>query len=171
MWYIDRFIKRIFASEKKIIPFKSLPVSILMVHEAESERTEEQYDDIVTNIMAEQYFNQEVVQVVRTVIFKPLSQTFVLVATDANGVVQIDALTQFERNYPRIVIHSLMNVFPQGFIYLIVDNSSTSVITLAKHQRVAIASSDLSEIIHIKNDEYSSYPPPSNAVDSVNVFH
>lgn len=59
--FIDRFIKDIFSSEIKIVPFTSPPVSILMEHEAESEMTEEQQEDTITIIMAEKKNNQELV--------------------------------------------------------------------------------------------------------------
>lgn len=142
-----------------------------MVHEVESKKTEEQKEDTVANIMTEQYFNQELVLVARTVTFKPLSETSVLVATNAKGIVQIDAFTQFEQSYPSKVSHSVMDVSPRKPFFILAVNTSTSVIRFTENQRVAKTSPPPSEKIHIKNNEYSPYIPQSSTVNSVSVVH
>lgn len=42
--FIDRFTKGIILSKKKIGPFNSPPVRMIMVHEVESDSTEEPHD-------------------------------------------------------------------------------------------------------------------------------
>lgn len=46
----DNFIKRIFRTKRKIVPFNSPPVHILTVHEMETDKTEEeQTENIIKN--------------------------------------------------------------------------------------------------------------------------
>lgn len=62
--------------------------------------------------MAERDFNRDLVRVTRTVILKQLSETSVLVTTNAKGIVQIDAFMKFEPNYSCTVTQGAMDVFP-----------------------------------------------------------
>lgn len=84
--FIDKFIESIFCSERKIVLINSLSVPILTVHEGETDKTEEQKDEFGLNKLDEQDFEQELVQVARTVTLKPLLKTSVLVATEENVV-------------------------------------------------------------------------------------
>lgn len=83
-----------------------------MGHKLESDMTEHQQDDFVSNIMTEQNINQKLVRVARIVTSNPLSEIPVIVATDAEGNVQIDAFTQFEQTYQCKVAHDVMIMFP-----------------------------------------------------------
>lgn len=50
--------------------------------------------------MAEQDFIEELVRIERIVTFKLLSGTYVLVATNAKGIIKVDAFRKFEESYP-----------------------------------------------------------------------
>lgn len=51
--FIDNVINVILLSWRTVVPLSSPNVPILMIHETEFVKTEEQQDDIVDNIMAE----------------------------------------------------------------------------------------------------------------------
>lgn len=55
-FFIDRFIKSIIPSERKIVPFSSSPVRVVMVQETKTYKTEERNDDIIANKIAGQEF-------------------------------------------------------------------------------------------------------------------
>lgn len=93
MIFIDKFTYAIFNSEGKIVSYNSSPMPILTVHETKTDRTEEQQKNTFRTKIAEQYFNQKLVRVVYTVILKPLSQTSILLATNAKSMVQLNVFT------------------------------------------------------------------------------
>lgn len=64
-----------------------------------------------------------------------------------------------------------MDLFPRNSSYVIIANASISAIEIAKQWRVAIISPQISKILYIKNDELSSYLPPSKTDDPVNAAH
>lgn len=119
--------------------------------------------------MDEQDVYHKLVQAVRNLTLKTFSKTFFSDATNAKGIVQIDDITKFEQSYPFKVAHGVMEVFTRNNVYVVVANASTSVIELAKQQRIATTIPSPSKVLHIKNDEYYPYLPPSSAVDSVKV--
>lgn len=100
--FINNFAKGIFPGEKKMIPFNSPTVLILTMLERETDQTEEQQEDTVTNIISDQYFTQELVRVACTVTLRSLSETSVLFATNAGSIVQLDAFTHC-RKLPMII--------------------------------------------------------------------
>lgn len=53
---------------------------MLTVHEPKANKTEEQKEDFIASIMAEQDFTEELVRLARTVTLNLLSETLVLVA-------------------------------------------------------------------------------------------
>lgn len=142
-----------------------------MVNETETDKTEEQQEDTVDNIIAEQDLTQELVRVTRKVALKPLSETSILVATDANGIIQLDFFTKFEQDCPRKVAWGVMDVYPQRPFYVITSNASSAIIKLAKHWRIATTSPLPSEILHFITDEYSPCLQPNTPVNSINVAH
>lgn len=52
--FMDRFLKGAFPGQKETVPFNSPPVPMLMMHEAESDKTEEQQDDTIDSTVVEQ---------------------------------------------------------------------------------------------------------------------
>lgn len=64
-----------------------------------------------------------------------------------------------------------MDFFRQNSFYVIVANASISEVKLAKLQRVVSTSLLPSEMLRIKEDEYSLKLLSSNAVISVDVVH
>lgn len=52
--FIGRFINGIFPSERKIVPFNFPPMSILIVHDVEGNKTEKQQDGTVASIVTSQ---------------------------------------------------------------------------------------------------------------------
>lgn len=68
-------------------------MEILIVHETETESTEEKQKEITANTMAEKKFVQELVQIARTIVYKLLPKTSLLVTISARGIVQPDAFT------------------------------------------------------------------------------
>lgn len=142
-----------------------------MVLDTEPFKTEEQQNNTVTNIMADQEFSQEQVRAAHTVTLKALFETSVSVERNAKGIVHINALIQFEEISPSKVSHTVMDVLPQSAFYVTAVKASTSVTNLSKHQRISTTSPFLPELLHIKNDEYSPCPQPSSAVNFVSLFH
>lgn len=98
--FIDKFIKGIFVIERKILQFNFPPVPILAVQETGTDETEEQQDNTITIISADQEFNQELVRVARILALKPSSKISAIVATDAKGIVKLDVFTRFEQRLP-----------------------------------------------------------------------
>lgn len=98
--FIERFIKGIFHSERRIVPSNFPPVSILIMHETETYKTEEQQEDTDTNTMEEPDFTQEQVRIACNVTLKLLSESYVLVTSRAKSIVKLDAFAQFEQDCP-----------------------------------------------------------------------
>lgn len=113
--FIDRFIKVIFASERKIVPFNPPPVLIVMVHGVESDKIEERRDGTAANITAQQDFNQNLIQLTRTITLKLLSETSVFVARNAMGIISIDSYTQVKQKYPRKVVMACVTCSRESF--------------------------------------------------------
>lgn len=84
-----------FATEGKIVPFNSLPIPIITVHEPKTDRIERQVDQNVYQVMDVQDCKQVFVQVVGTVILKLLYETHFLIAINANGLLQVDTFNAF----------------------------------------------------------------------------
>lgn len=103
-------IKGVFLSERNIVQLNSPPVRICTVHKTETDKTGEKQKDTVTNIMAEQIINRDLLQVAPTVTLKRLSKTSVLVATKAKGIVQFFTFTQLEKGYPCKVARGVIDV-------------------------------------------------------------
>lgn len=80
------------------------------------------------NLRTQHLFEEEELRLARTVVLKWLSETSVLITTDANGVVQLQALENFKQDYQYIVARGLINVYPQRPFYIIIYNASNSVI-------------------------------------------
>lgn len=121
--FMDSFIQSLFFSEKKIASFDSSLMKICMSQETESHNTDQQQDDTVAIINAEQTFNQKPVRVVRTVALKSLSETSVSVAANAKGLLRIDNFQQLGRTCEVNVAHGVMDVFRRGLYYVIVANT------------------------------------------------
>lgn len=85
--FIDKFIKGILSTERKIVPFNSLPVPILNVHEAGRHRIEDQQTKNIINVMAEQDKEHELESMTCIVALKPLSETSAHITTHANDIV------------------------------------------------------------------------------------
>lgn len=64
-----------------------------------------------------------------------------------------------------------IDLYQQRPLHIIVVITCTSSMKLVKRQRVGTTSLFLSEMIHIQNDEYYSYPGPRTTVDSANFLH
>lgn len=122
-------------------------------------------------IVTEQDFTQELVQVAHTIRIKSLTETSVLGATNAKRIVQIDDFTQFEQSYSSKVAHGVIEVFSRSPLYVLVANASTFVIMLAAYQHGATGNPTPSDILYVTNDKCSRYPPPSSTADSVNAVH
>lgn len=54
MSFIDKFIKCIFPTQRKIVPFNSSTVPILTVQDAETDKTENQRIENIIKVTAEQ---------------------------------------------------------------------------------------------------------------------
>lgn len=122
---------------------------IVLVHETDTEITDEQRDEIVSNMMAYQDFNGGLVRVARTITLYLLSKSSVLVAINACGIIQIDSFTKFEQSNRCKLAQGLIYLFLQKLSYIIVASALTSVIKLAIHHRVARTIPSPSKIFYI----------------------
>lgn len=98
--FIDKCINGIFQTDRKMVPFNSRPVPILVVIEVTYVETTEQLTKAVGNTCTIQYQEPTFVCVERTVIAQPSSETTVLVASSAKGLVRTDAYPGFEHSNP-----------------------------------------------------------------------
>lgn len=101
------------------------------MHEATSDETEEKQDEDVIIVMAKQEFDQELVRVARTIKVKPLPKTSILVAMDANDIVQVDAFKLFEQYYSCKASRGVTEVYSRRPFYIIIADASKTVIKLA----------------------------------------
>lgn len=168
-FFTDMIINCIFASKRRKMPFNFPFVVIILVQEKEAYKTEEKQDGIFANILGAQEFSQEQVRAACTVAFKPLSETFVIVWTDRKITAWRHSFKQIEQRYSCKVACGVTDVLPRSRFYVIVTNAWTFVVTLAKIQRVATTNPRISEVLHIKNDQYSAYLPPSSVGESAKV--
>lgn len=110
-------------------------------------------------------------RVLRIVELNRLSETPVLVAEDAKGMVHVEAFETNEKDYLCKTACGAVPVYPRTPFYIIILNALKSVIKLAKPQRVVTTSPTPAEILLIKNDEYSSYPPDITSFEFGSVVH
>lgn len=69
------------------------------------------------------------------------------------------------------MVCGVKNVYPQRHFYVIVASPLDLIIELANQQRLVTTSSLPSEILRIKADEDSLYPPRSITVSPVSVVY
>lgn len=109
--------------------------------------------------------------VAHTIALQPFAETPVFFASSARSLVEVDTLAVFEQNYTCNVARDITDIFAIGLIYALIVNTSNTAIRLAKYPRVALANAPSVEIMHIKNDEYSSYTTPRIPVKFLNIVH
>lgn len=141
--FIDRLVKSIFLSERKIVPFNSSPVRIITVHETELDKTEEQQTKKLINVMALQDLKQELMRVQHTVTLKQISETCSLVGTSVRGTVKVDTFELIEKDHSYKVAQGVRDVWQWRNFNIIVVNEPSSVIKLNKHQCVTLTSPSL----------------------------
>lgn len=78
---------------------------------------------------------------------------------------QVATCKEYEEGCLYKISCSELSGYPWSLLYILMASASNSAINVARYERVTTTNEPTSEIIHLKNDEYSSYPSTSNAFE------
>lgn len=169
--FIDKFIKGIFPTKCRKVPFNSAQMTSPTAQKAETDKTGYQQIEGIISITAERDHGKERVRVTRTVTLQLLYEASFLVGTNGKSILQVATLELFDQRYLRKVARDLMDVYPRKPLYIIFANTSKSVIKIAKHQHFTTTNPRPFEIIPIKSNQFSQYQPSSISFEAFNVVH
>lgn len=105
--FIDSFVKDIFPSERKIVPYISKPVPIIAIKDLSSEH-EDKDDSAQGMLLTKEEHAPRLVSVVRQKKIPPRSEGVALVATNTKGLVQVGPLLEWESTQAWTIVPELL---------------------------------------------------------------
>lgn len=172
--FMDWFVSGILSTKRKIVLYNSQLVLIIMVHEAsvQNQPITRDINRSDGSVFAEKAVEQEhIVRVARAMILQPMSETPVLLNTNASIIVEVDTYPPLGRHYTCKTVCGVIDVFRRRPFRNLIGNISSSATNLAKHEQVAITCQTLLIIIQNKIYEPFFYSVSQLLPDSVNVVH
>lgn len=159
--FVDKFVKGVFPSKRKIVTYNSPRVSLLLIHEALTDNqgfNDESENGTYKGILVVEYVEREQsIRIARTIVLQPMSETAVLVVTNAKRLVEIESLPALLEKCPCTVARGLLGALPRHPFRVLAISTSNKDDTLVKLQRVAVAVPPPVEIVHSKSDESSPH--------------
>lgn len=126
-------------------------------------------DGSVLAVEAEE--QEHVVCIVRAVEPQPISETVFFFSRNVSKAVLVDLYTPLGQQYLCMGAGGIMDVFPRIPLRILIVNASSFIVSLSKHQRVAITYLPLLAIFRNKSDGPYSYSVSQHFSNLVNIVH
>lgn len=173
---LTKFLTSIHLLERKIVPYHSPPRKSPYIHEANSKAAKNKSD-------IRQYFEQgrellvkptngvpQNIRVARQVVKNAMSETTVLVSSQAAGLIVVNNHLNVANNHARIIAKRITDAHPARPVYIRIVNLGTGDVPFLKHQKVREDANTPRKIVHIKY-QYFSYPSGAHANNSDSSIH
>lgn len=103
-------------SDRKIVPFRSPLVPMLVVVDANIVERTKHLTETVSSICKSQEQELALVRMSHTVTLQPFAETLLLVVSSMRHPIQVDAFAVFEQNYPCELAREIMDISPPSFL-------------------------------------------------------
>lgn len=159
--YIDRFTKSIRPTEREIVPYRSPPEAILMVHkvvrEAEMKRsgTYQAGTKYLALLMTPTTCDPKYITVARQVVFTAVCQTSSLISPQAVVLKEVGRHKSVANDRACMTANGIMDVYPGSTFNITTANPGKVDVNLPEHRIVGEVASPPQEIVHANDIRFS----------------
>lgn len=178
--FIDRFIRSINPTERKIAPHHCPPVSILIVHEARSAiekkedlRIRQEVEEDLELFVTPTCCDPKNITVAQRVELEAVCETPVLVSTKAAGLIKVFSHEKIAKHNAYTTAKGITDAYPDRPFYVTIANFSKFDVNLPKRREVGEVANAPIEIVHVNDIRYSYSPctQANNCDSTVNYMH